>query len=222
MSFFPNSSLSSPSNISDTSNHSIDSSGIFVRVNTPHSSSTNIFDDLNKENDKKENDTVNTVINNSSGANIQSIIKVLEVILLANKEKTITIPFSSITLSSQESDILNNIVKSLPESLQDIEKNIVLIAQDKSIGLDDIPYIMNIIKNVYLLISKTKISNIELKTSTENILKFIIHIILQMYSLNEPILVSSCDKLIDTCVDLLALDINIISQSKCCLFSLWK
>ena len=171
--------------------------------------------------DKIMNETINDIqqLNRT-----QTLIKVLTV-LLSTTKTTLEIPFSNVTLSQSEVIILRNIISNSPQNIQDIETCILDIVKDKTIDSSDIPKIMNLFKQMYLLIcnlNSIKMNTADFTINTSNILKFAIHLILQIYLLTDAKLISSCDALIDSCCELIHLQ-STFQNNKCInVLGCWK
>jgi hypothetical protein len=189
-------------------------------TNTSSTQDQSGFLNIKVNDDQLMNETIND-IQNSDG--LQCLIKVLNV-LLSTTKTTLEIPFSNITLSPSEVLILRNIISNSPQNIRDIENCILDIVKDKTIDSSDIPKIIILFKNIYVLISSLK--NVKNNTAdftinTSNILKFNIHLILQIYLLTDAKLISSCDALIDSCCELIHLQSTF--QNKCTnVFGCWK
>jgi hypothetical protein len=127
---------------------------------------------------------------------------------------------ASITLSESEINILKELISKSPSSLDNINNCILEIIKDGKIDVMDIPPLIKIIKDIYILShQQITIKVSDLVVSIGSILKYIINIILVKHNLSSPELLQSCNGLIDIVVDMIKLKSSL--KTKYCLFKLW-
>jgi len=127
---------------------------------------------------------------------------------------------ANITLSESEINILKELISKSPSSLDNINNCILEIIKDGKIDVMDIPPLIQIIKDIYILShQQITIKVSDLVVSIGSILKYIIHIILVKHKLTSPELLQSCNGLIDIVVDMIKLKSSL--KTKYCLFKLW-
>lgn len=118
-----------------------------------------------------------------------------------------------IKLNNNDLTVITNILKYSPEFLNDIEKAIIEIIKDNRIDSNDIPNFIIIIQKLYELIynsKKVKYDSKKIADVCGNILKFIIHIMVEERKIKieddkKIIFLELTDKLIDSCINLLIL-----------------
>ena len=126
---------------------------------------------------------------------------------------------SSIQLSEKEVTIIQFLVANTPDSLLDIKDCILDIVKDDKIDASDIPQFLKIIKDIYTLFHTNNQINAENISSTVgSIIKYITHIILAMYGLNNQLLVNCCDTLVNSSVEMIDLQSSLITKT--CFFKL--
>lgn len=126
---------------------------------------------------------------------------------------------SSIQLSEKEISIIKLLVSNTPDSLLDIKTCILEIIKDGKIDASDIPQFLKIIKDVYTLFHTNNQINAEnISYTVGSIIKYITHIILAMYGLNNPLLVNCCDALVNSSVEMIDLQSSLITKT--CFFKL--
>ena len=126
---------------------------------------------------------------------------------------------SSIQLSEKEISIIRLLVSNTPDTLLNIKTCILEIIKDGKIDASDIPQFITIIKDVYTLFHKNTQINVENISSTIGpVIKYIVHIILAIYSLNNPLLVNCCDNLVNSCMEMIDLQSSFITKR--CFFAL--
>lgn len=138
--------------------------------------------------------------------------------LLLNTD--VTKNLASITLSESEINILKEFISKNPTSLDDINNCILEIIKDGKIDVLDIPPLIKIVKEIYVLSHKQitiKVS--DLVVSIGSILKYIIHIVLIKNNLSSPELLQSCNGLIDIVVEMIQFKSSL--KTKSCFFKLW-
>jgi len=138
-------------------------------------------------------------------------------------EQSLSIPIS-MPLTSDEVNLLKQILSSSPSSFQNIENSLNKIISDNKINAEDIPEFLQLIKDVHDLITNTnsKSNNIlftgtQLVTISANIIKFIIPIILKKNGVNDEKLGQTINAIIDSATTLL-LFIPQVNKVKCKLF----
>lgn len=127
---------------------------------------------------------------------------------------------ASIILSETEISILKELLSISPSSLDEINTCILEIIKDGKIDVLDIPPLIKIIKNIYILSHQQITVKVnDLVITIGSILKYILQIILVKSNLSSPELIKSCDGLIDIAVDMIQLS-NSFKKPKTCLFKL--
>lgn len=137
--------------------------------------------------------------------------------LLLNTD--ITKNLANITLSEKEINILKEFISQSPSYLDDINNCILEIIKDGKIDVMDIPPLIKIIKNIYILChQQINIKVNDLVVSIGSILKYIIQIILVKNNLSSPQLLQSCNGLIDIVIEMIKLQSSL--KTKSCFFKI--
>jgi hypothetical protein len=161
--------------------------------------------------------------NEDSNPSLLDIIIVLEekslIELLVSEEIKSKI---NIKLNKNEILVINNILKYSPEFLNDVEKSIIEIVKDDRIDTNDIPNLIIIIQKLYELLHKLKNIKIENKTIADvcgNVLKFIIHIMVEERKIKiqddkKKEFLDLANKLVDSCISLINFS-KLLKSSSC-------
>jgi len=128
----------------------------------------------------------------------------------------------SISLTSDEVELLKLVMTNLPSSFKDIEKCINEIISDNTINASDLPKFLTLIKDFYLIIqsvnaNNTSLTGQQLVTISANIIKFIVPIILKKIDLDNPSIIQMMNSITDTATTLL-LFVPEVKNGKCRLF----
>jgi len=116
-----------------------------------------------------------------------------------------------VVISKNASNLLTNIVSSMPNVLDNIKKSLVEVINDGKIDSNDIPHFITIIQDLYEIIynmKEFKLDNKVRATICGEVLKYISHFLIlddqiQVVKVNKEILLNQIDCLIDSCVGLL-------------------
>ena len=116
-----------------------------------------------------------------------------------------------VVISKNASNLLTNIVSSMPNVLDNIKKSLVEVINDGKIDSNDIPHFITIIQDLYEIIytmKEFKFDNKVRATLCGEVLKYISHFMIlydqvQVVKVNKEILLHQIDCLIDSCVGLL-------------------
>jgi len=119
----------------------------------------------------------------------------------------------SIKLTPDIINLINNIIKLSPGSLNDIEKSVKDVIKDGKIDTKDVPNLIVIIQSLYRIIYSIKTTKFDSKKraeATSTTLKFIIHLLVLERKIEIPEekqseFLSNIDILIDNCCELLSL-----------------
>ena len=161
--------------------------------------------------------------NEDSNPSLLDIIIVLEekslIELLVSEEIKSKI---NIKLNKNEILVINNILKYSPDFLNDVEKSIIEIVKDDRIDTNDIPNLIIIIQKLYELLHKLKNIKIENKTIADvcgNVLKFIIHIMVEERKIKiqddkKKEFLDLANKLVDSCISLINFS-KLLKSSSC-------
>jgi hypothetical protein len=126
----------------------------------------------------------------------------------------------TILLSPEEISIIKKLIANSPVVFANIEKDVSALISDNKINSSDIPNLICLVKDFYLLIESGNISLItgeELINICANIIKFIILVVFNKYEIDNEISIKNINSIIDTCSSLL-LFIPKIKKNKCRLF----
>jgi|Laugresbdmm110sn_2_1035109.scaffolds.fasta_scaffold17357_1 hypothetical protein len=126
---------------------------------------------------------------------------------------------SSIVLTDNEISILKQIISINPTFLNDINACVLEIIKDGKIDTMDIPPLIQIIKNLYVLCHQNiKINAHDLVNAIGSILKYVLQVILVKNNLSTPELIQSCNAIINLVVDMIQLQSSL--KTKTCFFKL--
>jgi hypothetical protein len=158
-----------------------------------------------------------------SDTNTNTNTNSLLVLLIENSNKNIGSPM--VQLSDSDLNILKELISVSPSSFNDINDCILLIIKDGKIDVKDIPPLIKIIKDIYILSHQQINITIKMKdliTSIGSIIKYVLQIVLYKNNISSPELIVSCDNLIDMAVEMIQLQSSLksYSKSKICSFKL--
>ena len=103
-----------------------------------------------------------------------------------------------------------------PESLINIKTCILEIIKDGKIDAADIPQFIKLIKYVYILCYKDnniKLDVNDIASTVGSIIKYVIHVVLDKYSIESPELVICCDSLVNICIEMIDLQSSLITKT---------
>ena len=126
--------------------------------------------------------------------------------------KTVT----SIQLNDKEQKVIQFILMNSPESLINIKTCILEIIKDGKIDAADIPQFIKLIKYVYILCYKDnniKLDVNDIASTVGSIIKYVIHVVLDKYSIKSPELVICCDSLVNICIEMIDLQSSLITKT---------
>lgn len=117
----------------------------------------------------------------------------------------------NVVISKNASNLLTNIVSSMPNVLDNIKKSLLEVINDGKIDSNDIPHFITIIQDLYEIVytmKEFKFDNKVRATICGEVLKYISHFLIlddqiQVAKVNKEILLHQIDCLIDSCVGLL-------------------
>jgi hypothetical protein len=153
----------------------------------------------------------------------------VDIIIVSEKKSLIELLVSeeikskiNIKLNKNEILVINNILKYSPDFLNDVEKSIIEIVKDDRIDTNDIPNLIIIIQKLYELLHKLKNIKIENKTIADvcgNVLKFIIHIMVEERKIKiqddkKKEFLDLANKLVDSCISLINFS-KLLKSSSC-------
>jgi len=125
----------------------------------------------------------------------------------------------NIVLSESEINVLKEFISISPIYLNDINKCILEIIKDGKIDALDIPSLIKILKDIYILShEKITIKVSDLVTTIGSMLKYIIQVIIVNNNLASPELLKSLNELIDITVEMIKF--NTINKSKTWFFGI--
>ena len=153
----------------------------------------------------------------------ETFVELIKKILLSDEEKK----KYSITLTSENLDVINKIISLTPNTFNDIEKAIKDIISDGKINSNDVPQLIVLVQRVYHVIYELKNTKFDSKKRAEisaNVIKFIIHVLVEERKIkiekaNEEEFYKQTNLLIDSCVSLLSFPKSI--KTKGCLKGLF-
>jgi len=125
--------------------------------------------------------------------------------LISNNEKLNEL---SLNIDNQTRDVLTYLLDKYPEYFSNFQTLIELIIEDGKININDITNIIKLLTRLYELIKNI---NLDYETSLKvsgDILKFVIHYLIKekkivLMKMEEAIVLSSINMLIDTCLELM-------------------
>jgi hypothetical protein len=117
----------------------------------------------------------------------------------------------NVVISKTASNLITNIVSSMPNMLDNIKKSLFEVIKDGKIDSNDIPHFITIIQDLYEIVytmKEFKFDNKVRATICGEVLKYISHFLIlddqiQVAKVNQEIFLNQIDRLIDSCVGLL-------------------
>jgi len=117
----------------------------------------------------------------------------------------------NVVISKNASNLLTNIVSSMPNVLDNIKKSLLEVINDGKIDSNDIPHFITIIQDLYKFVytmKEFKFDNKVRATICGEVLKYISHFLIlddqiHVAKINQEIFLNQIDCLIDSCVGLL-------------------
>lgn len=155
------------------------------------------------------------IVPTESDSNTNEISNSLLILLLDTNSKNIA--STMVQLSDSDLSILKELISISPSSFNDINDCILLIIKDGKIDVKDIPPLIKIIKEIYILSHQELTIKIKVKdliTSIGSIIKYVLQIVLYKNNISSPELIVSCDNLIDMAVEMIQLQSSLKSNSK--------
>ena len=129
-------------------------------------------------------------------------------------------------LNKEYIDILNSLVSISPNLLNDIEKAMFEIMKDGKIDSNDIPFLITIIQKLYEFMFSLKIEKISTEKRSAicaEIIKFIVHVLIKERRIKvdpskQDAFLIQFNTLMDSCVSLLSLQSELLSNGCCSWF----
>jgi hypothetical protein len=189
----------------------------------------NINDGIIMNNEPTQNKTqeeLNKIKTLKDVYHIAEFINLIEMLVKTDKIKSEI----TIELDQNTRDCFMKIIKENPEFFGDFEKTFILILEDNKIDIDDVPHLTLLISKLFKILTcqnNKKISKDEKINMCSTIIKFIIHILVKENKINigsfsKEEFLDKIEKSIDSCIDLIKLNI-IMEPVKCgCFFNLFK
>jgi hypothetical protein len=172
---------------------------------TIHDKKTTIVEEITKEEITKEEITKEEITKEEIKVVIQPLISDMLKEVISNNEKLKEL---SLDIDNQTRDTLVYLLDKYPEYFSNFKTLVELIIEDGKININDITNIIKLLTKLYELIKNIKLDyETSLKVSGD-ILKFVIHYLIKerkivLMKMEEAVVLSSIDMLIDTCLELM-------------------